>query len=73
MNKRDQLFELVIQTLEEYELQSVADFSGVHISTLYNWVNRKIVNPHSATLFNVAEVIGIDIEWVNTNKQLRAA
>lgn len=73
MNKRDQLFALVIETLDEYELQSVADFSGVHISTLYNWVNHKIVNPHSATLFNVAEVIGIDIEWVNTNKQLRAA
>lgn len=60
---QQKFFKAVKKELHLYELDSVAEAADVSLQTLYNWINNEVTNPHSDTLFRVADTLGFTIEW----------
>lgn len=58
--KHEDAFQTIVNELKHYDLYSVADASGVDISTLYTWIKGKYKARYS-NLEKVANVLGFDI------------
>lgn len=56
-----EIFLQLIDELQKYDLQSVADNSGVSVQTLNNWINMNVSAPQMRTFVPVANVIGFEI------------
>jgi transcriptional regulator with XRE-family HTH domain len=61
--------ETFIRHLRLYDLKSVSDMSGVHVTTLYNWLRGKNT-PNMAKLLKVAPVIGLELVMVNNRARM---
>ena len=48
--------------LHGYNLESVADCAGVHLTTLYHWLEGRTHAPRISTLVKVADAVGYRIE-----------
>lgn len=55
---RDPEFEKLCNVLRNSNLQEVADRSGVHVTTLYNWIECRTYGPRITTLVKVAKAVG---------------
>lgn len=60
-----------LETLAQYNIQSVADESGVHFTTLHCWLRHQH-QPRMATLVKVLPVIGLELVFEKRRKTLRA-
>lgn len=66
--ERHELFHALLEELEDYNIQDVADISGVAVPTLYSWLQGRVMAPSSRTLFAVAEAMGYRLEWRRFSK-----
>ena len=55
------MFEELKDILQQYNLESVADASGVHWTTLYSWLNGRIKSPYISTVAKVAEAVNYEL------------
>ena len=68
LNKRKQRHELfleLIETLQQYDLSSVALAAEVHYSTLCNWLYGDTISPQLRTIMKVAPVIGLELSFTH--------
>ena len=49
------------EALNDYDIKSVADASGVHVMTLYHWLDGRTKGPRFTTMEKVAKVVGYKI------------
>jgi transcriptional regulator with XRE-family HTH domain len=54
----DDVFTEIKRELMQYDIESVSNVSGVHISTIYHWLEGRTKHPRIDTLTAVAESIG---------------
>lgn len=59
-----------LQTLRQYDIQSVSDESGVHFTTLYTWLRGQHL-PSLASIDRVAPTIGLELSFQNARPTLR--
>ncbi len=64
-------FEIVKDQLRFYDIKEVSDYSGVHTSTMYSWLEGKTKCPYLRTLIAVAEAIGLEISMKKVKANIR--
>lgn len=67
--ERHQLFLILLDELEKYNIAEVAKLACVSEPTLYNWLSGNVIAPSTRTLFAVANALGFELQW----RQVRSA